>query len=149
MKKTQAILTVALMAVLVTACGKPPTPLEQLLSDLEDRVEARDAEGVTELLAPEFSGEGGLRRAAVPAELKRYFFAYESLDVTLSGVEADDPPRKVTLRVDLEGRPKEVFGLDNLVPAASAHRFVLELAGDGGPLRIKAANWERIDRLPE
>jgi hypothetical protein len=130
----------------VAACGESRTPLEQLLADLEERVEERDAAGVTELLAADFAAPEGLTRATVRPELERYFFAYDSLDVTISEVTADEAGTKVSLRADVSGHPKEALGIQSLVPDGSAHRFEFALAKEGGALRIRAASWERLDR---
>lgn len=140
-------LPVSTLAITLTLAGcadKPP--LERLLADLEVRVEARDTDGVVKLLAADFKGQDGIVRATVPGELRRYFFGYESLDVTFSDLTPDGtPPHSLRLRVDLSGRPKDVAGLAGLLPAISAYRFELGLRSTGERLEITSARWERID----
>jgi hypothetical protein len=148
MRGTQVVL-VSLLAAAWPACGGTPrSPLERLLADLEERVEDRDADEVAELLAADFAADGHTR-ASVPAELRRYFFAYEGLDATFSEVVPEgSPPQRVSLRVDLSGQPREVGGLAGLLPAVSAYRFELGLEDEGGALRIRSARWERLDLQP-
>jgi hypothetical protein len=130
----------------VAACREAPrTPLEQLLHDMEAAVEARDADGVAALLTPDFRAQGGLTKAAIPGELRRYFFAYESLDLECEVVEASgEPPTQATLNVSLSGKPKDVGGLASLVPDATAYRFDLVLRGVEGRLQVAEAPWKPL-----
>jgi hypothetical protein len=84
----------------------------------------------------------------VQGELQRYFFGYESLDVTFSDVAPDgEPPQKVSVRVDMSGKPKQIGGLAGLLPDMAAYRFDLDLAEKDGTLRVAGAAWERVDRV--
>jgi len=141
-----ARLAAAVLAVGVVTCAKKP-PLEQLLADLEAAVEARDVGAVTSLLAPNFQAQDGVTAVRVPEELRRYFFAYESIDATVSEVmPTGTPPTSVSLRADLAGKPKSIGALGALLPALSAFRFELDLAPRDGRLVITSARWERLDR---
>jgi ketosteroid isomerase-like protein len=135
------------LAVLALSCRKETDPVRRLLNDLEEAAEARDAEAVLKRLAPDFRGQNGLRRADAGAELRRYFFGYEKIDVTLSdvAVEPAGDDAYVRLRIDVSGKPTGVGGLEGLLPAASAYRFSLELKKTGEAWLIAAATWERID----
>lgn len=137
---------VVLSALTIAGCSSK-SPLDRLLADLESRIEDRDAAAVVELLAPEFQAQNGMKPAMVVEELKRYFFAYESLDVQLSEVAPEgDPPRRVSVRVDMSGKPKQIGGLAGMVPDLAAYRFDLDLVPKDDALRISGARWERVDR---
>jgi hypothetical protein len=149
MRLTQ--LALVLSALAAAACSGPPlSPVEQLLADVEAKVEDKDADGLGKLLAPEFTGPGGLKRAGVPAELRRYFFMYDSLDVTFSGPLVEGaPPASVKVRVDLSGKPKDVGGLAGLVPDLAAYDLELGLRAEGERLLITRAAYARIDVAAE
>ena len=138
---------VVLAAVLaLAACARKP-PLERLLTDLEAKIEARDAAGAAAHLAPEFVAENGMGHAAAADELKRYFFAYESLDVVFSVISSEgDPPRTASLRVDMSGRAKKIGGLAGLFPEIAAYRFDLDLVFRDGRLLVAGGRWEPVDR---
>ena len=136
-----------MLAALALSCRKETDPVRLLLNDLEEAAEDRDAEAVLKRLAPDFRGQNGLRRADAGAELRRYFFGYEKIDVTLSDVvvEPAGDAARVQLRIDFSGKPKGVGGLEGLLPAASAYRFGLELKKGGDAWLIAGATWEHID----
>ena len=138
---------VCLLGMAVAACGAPPDPVRQLVEDVAAAAEDRDAESVLSRLAPSFRGTGGLDRAAVGAELRRYFALYSGLDVTLSDVEVEpeEEGARARFRADLSGRPKDLPGMEGLLPRASAFRFdVLAVpAADGWT--IVSAEWERVE----
>ena len=138
------------LAVLAVSCRKETDPIRLLLNDLEEAAEARDAEAVLKRVAPDFQGQNGLSRADAGAELRRYFFGYEKIDVTLSDVVVEPAGNlaHVRLRIDFSGKPKNVGGLEGLLPALSAYRFGLDLKSDGNAWLIAAATWERIDIGP-
>ncbi len=136
--------------LLAVTCAKEADPIRRVLTQVTEAVEARKAEAVLEHLAPDFEGQGGLRRADAGAELRRYFFAYEKIDVTLFEVtsEREGETARVQLRAELSGKPKDIGGLQGLLPALSAFRFDLELKSTGGAWLVTRASWERLDRSP-
>lgn len=142
-------LVLSLLGLLAAGCS-PKTPLEKLLADLETGIEDRDAAAVAARLVPEFQAENGMRPPMVAEELKRYFFAYESLDVLFSEVAPEgEPPRKISVRVDVSGKPKQIGGLAGMVPDLAAYRFDLDLASREGRLLVSGARWERVDRVAQ
>lgn len=129
------------------ACSRP-TPLQQMLDGLEDAVEDRSAEAVAEYLAADLQAQNGMSRPMALAELKRYFFAYQSLDVSFSEVQPEgEPPSKVSVRVDMSGKAKQIGGLAGMLPELAAYRFDLDLASKDGRLLVSGARWERVDRV--
>ena len=136
------LLVVALVAA---GCGgAPEDPLERLLAAAEEAVEDRDAEAFATHLAPAFMATGGMNRAATTAEVRRLVALYQGIDVTLSGVERT-PPSTVRFRADFSGRPKDLPGLQGVLPAASAFLFEVQTApGPDGELQLTGASWERV-----
>lgn len=143
------LLTAGLLVATV-ACRRERDPVEALLRQIEEAVEARDAEAVLARLATEFQGQGGIRRADAAGELRRYFFAYQKIDVTLSEVvaEKEGGNTRVRLRADLSGKPKNIGGLEGWLPALSAYRFELVLVASGSQFLVARASWERLDTPP-
>ncbi len=132
------------------ACGPRRDPLEQLLLDLERGAEARKASVIEEALAPEFVGEGGTPRAEVGALLRRYFAAYETVNLEVYDVviehQSEDVGR-LAFRVDFNGRPLQLGGLAGFLPPAAMHRFDLGLRRDGKRWLVTSAKWEEV--LPQ
>jgi hypothetical protein len=131
--------------LLMAGCGGAPAdPLERLLAEIEEAAEDRDAEAFGSHLAPGFVATGGMDRAATIAEVRRWLALYQGIDVTLSGIERV-PPSTVRFRADFSGRPKDLPGLQGMLPGASAFRFELQTApGPEGALQIAGAKWERM-----
>jgi hypothetical protein len=140
-------LIVVLLLAATAACSRQ-TALERLLAGLEDGIEARDTDGVAAHLAPEFKAENGMTAATVVFELKRYFLAYESLDVAFSEAAPEgDPPQKVSVRADMSGKLRQIGGLAGMLPDVAAYRFDLDLVTRDGKLLITGARWQRVDRV--
>lgn len=138
------------LVIATLACSRERDPVKALLGEIEEAAEARDAEAVLKRLATEFQGQGGLRRVDAGAELRRYFFAYEKIDVTLSDVvaEKEGENTRLRLRADFSGKPKNIGGLEGWLPALSAYRFELTLVGSGSRLLVARASWDRLDTPP-
>jgi hypothetical protein len=137
--------------VLATACrAAPADPVERLLADLTGFVANKDADAILECLAPEFAGEGGLGRADVAGELRRYFALYKSVEVGLADVGIDRQPAGATVRfrASLAGKAKDIGGLAGLVPETARYRFELTLVGEGKQLKIARASWRAMEREP-
>jgi hypothetical protein len=145
LKAPRIVLSALLAASL--ACSSR-SPVERLLAGLETEIEERDAAGVAEYLAPEFKAENGMTPPTVAFELKRYFLAYGSLDVSFSeAVPEGDPPRKLSVRVDMSGKPRQIGGLAGMLPDLAAYSFELDLVSRDGKLLVAGATWKRVDRV--
>lgn len=141
-----SLLALALMLA-VSSCSRK-SPLDRLLARLESSIEDRDTAAVVAHLAPEFQAQNGMRPANVAEELRGYFFAYESLDVLISEVVPQgDPPAKVSVRVDMSGKPRQVGPLAGLAPSLAAYRFDLDLVSKQDGLLVAGARWERVDKV--
>lgn len=121
--------------------------MRQLLEDVAAAAEDREAQSVLARLTPSFRGRGGLDRAAVGAQLRRYFALYSGVDVTLSDVEVEpeEGGARARFRADLSGRPKDLPGVEGLLPRASAFCFDVRAAPAEDGWTIVSAEWERVE----
>lgn len=144
--------TAALLASLavLTACGGSRDPIETLLKDLERAAEHRDAEEVVRHLASDFHGTGAIARAEVGPLLRRYFAAYETvnLDVYDVAIERGEGTARLRFRADLDGRPLRVGGLGGLLPPSAMYRFDLHLRLVEGRWLVAEAEWEEATLDP-
>jgi hypothetical protein len=144
----QRFLAVAALAALVATvlgCGEKSDPVRQALDRLVAAAKEREAGDFVQSLAPDFRADDGTGRADAEATLRRYFAAYESLDVRMSDVsiERAADAARVRFRADLSGKPRSIGGLEGLLPATSAYRFDLRLSpGEGGRWLVTWASWE-------
>ena len=129
------------------ACsGTPADPIEQLRAELEAAAEARDAERFGERLSEGFRGARGLARPEALATLRRYFAAYESVDLEVYGVEVDRESGRAEVRcvVEFAGRARQIGGLKGLLPPGAVYRFELGVADEAGVWRVQRAAWEPV-----
>lgn len=134
-----------LLVAIATDCREKKDPVRQALDRLVAAAKDRDAGGFVESLALDFQAADGSGRADAEATVRRYFAAYESLDVRISdvSVERAADAARVRFRADLSGKPRNIGGLDGLLPATSAYRFDLRLSpGEGGRWLVSWASWE-------
>lgn len=139
--------TIPLVLAVGLACaGTPDDPVEELRIALEEAAEDRDAERFGERLSEDFRGPRDLPRAEALAALKRYFAAYESVDLEVFGVEVDRDGSRADVRcvVEFAGRARSFGGLKGLLPPAAAYRFELAVGEEAGVWRVQRAAWEPI-----
>ena len=136
-------------AALVT-CGAKKDPIEALLADIEEAAEDRDAQGVVDHLAPEFVGMGRIGRADALVSLRRYFAAYESVNLTIYGVEIDRDEDAseghVRFQVDFDGRPLKIGALSGFLPPSAMYRFDLQVRAEEGKESwlVSGGTWEEL-----
>lgn len=135
-----------ILAATLACSGTPADPVEELQATLESAAEDRDADRFAERIAEDFQGPGGLTRADALASLRRYFAAYESVDLDVYGVEVDrrGPEARVRCVVEFTGRARPLGGLKGLLPPGAVYRFDLEVAEEGGVWRVRQAAWEPV-----
>ena len=144
-KATRSVAAGLLALVAAIGCGDKSDPVRQALDRLVAAAKDRDAGDFVEGLAPDFRADDGTTRADAGATLRRYFAAYDSLDVRISDVsiERAADAARVRFRADLSGKPRRVGGLEGLLPSTSAYRFDLRLSpGEGGRWLVTWAAWE-------
>jgi hypothetical protein len=144
-RATPAVTLLALLAAFATGCGEKSDPARQALDRLVAAAKARDAGDFLSSLAPDFQAADGTGRADAEAMLRRYFAAYERLDVRISDVSIERAAgaARVRFRADLSGKARSVGGLDGILPSSSAYRFDLRLTpAEGGRWLVSWASWE-------
>jgi hypothetical protein len=131
---------------MLAACGGPRDRVQVLLKDLERAAEHRDAEAVVQHLAPDFRGSGGLVRADVGPLLRRYFAAYEKVNLNVYDItiERGEGTVRARFRVDFDGRPLQFGGLSGFLPPSAMVRFDLGLRLVEGRLMVAEAAWEEV-----
>jgi len=143
-----AIAVLALLAASVTGCGEKSDPARQTLDRLVAAAKERDAGDFLASLAPDFQAADGSGRADAEAMIRRYFAAYERLDVRISDVsiERASGAARVRFRADLSGKARRIGGLDGILPSTSAYKFDLRLTpGEGGRWLVSWASWENAN----
>lgn len=139
-----ALCAVALATL--AACGGPQDPIQVLLTDLEKAAERRDADAVVRHLAPDFRASGGLARADVGPLLRRYFAAYEKVNLTVYdiAIERGEGTLRARFRVDFDGRPLQLGGLGGFLPPSAMYRFDLGLRLIEDRWLVADAQWEEV-----
>ncbi len=131
----------ALLAALFlfAACAKKD-PVVRTIDRVVDAAEDRDSAEVVEALSSGYPG-----RAEVAQELRRYFFGYEHLGITVRELQSQSTPDGgvATFRVDFTGVPKKAAGLDQFLPRSATYRFALDFVVESGEWKIAKAQWER------
>jgi hypothetical protein len=139
----------ALALALCAACGAKD-PVQGLLDGLEKAAEARDAERFGAHLSPTFKGAEGYDRAGAIAALRRYFAAYESVSLSVYGVETQRTAAGAQVKcvAEFSGRGRTLGGLDGLLPPGATYRFELTLADQDGTWRVTSAEWTPVTLDP-
>lgn len=144
-RRFRALALLTLLVASASACREKGDPVRQTLDRLVAAAEDRDAGDFVESLAPDFRAADGTGRADAEATVRRYFAAYESLDVRISDVSIERAAgaARVRFRADLSGKPRSIGGLEGLLPAKSAYRFDLRLSpAEAGRWLVSWASWE-------
>ena len=135
---------ILLMVACGLACRQAGDPVREALDRLVKAAQARDAEAVVENLTPDFRDAAGGGVNDARALLRRYFAAYEILDVRLKDVTIERAPAaaRARFRADLSGQPRKIGGLEGLLPSASTYNFDVRLVPDGKRWKVAWASWE-------
>jgi hypothetical protein len=130
----------ATLLILLLAACREKDPVVRTIERAVTAAEDRDAAEIVELLSSNYPG-----RAEVERELRRYFFGYTSIDVTIRELDSQSAPDGgvATFRADFSGVPKKAGGLDQFLPRSATYRFALDLAVEDGTMKIARAQWER------
>ena len=138
-------LHVCVLLLLAAGCREKADPVRATLERIRKAAEARDPAGVLENLTSDFRDDTGGGAGEVSEALRRYFAAYEVLnlqvrDLTIErAAEAARPlPRRLL-------RPAaKIGGLDELLPSASAYNFDVRLVPDGKRWKVAWAAWKVV-----
>lgn len=129
-------LVLPLVLVLVACANEDP--IVRVVADVADAAEERDAGEVMEHLSPSYEG-----RAEVETTLRRYFFAYNTMDINVRNLQSTISAEQafVTFDADFLGTPKTMGGMDQYLPRSTTYRFELVMAEEAGEWKITSANW--------
>lgn len=122
-------------------------PVRATVDDLVAAARDRDAGAVEDLLAPDFQAADGSPRAEVGGMLRRYFAAYEKLDVDVRNLEIErsEGAALVRFQADLSGKGAKVAGIEGLIPSTSSWKIEARLVPVDGKWRVAWANWAQAD----
>lgn len=125
------------LVLVLFACANED-PIVRAVADLADAAEERDAGEVMEHLSPSYEG-----RAEVETTLRRYFFAYNTMDINVRNLQSTTSGEQafVTFDADFLGTPKTMGGMDQYLPRSTTYRFELVMAEEAGEWKITSANW--------
>ena len=139
----RAILSCLLLGIAI-ACGDQTDPVKTSIDRVVAAAEKRDAAAVLRQLAESFQSAEGAGRADVEAQLRRYFAAYENLDVEISelSIERAERAARATFRADLSGKVRKIGGLEGILPSASAWRFEVRLVPEGDGWKIAWVSYQ-------
>jgi hypothetical protein len=133
-------------AVLAGACSEKD-PVRALLEELEEAAEARDADRFGERLSvAATAGPSALPKAEALALLRRYFAGYDSVALTVYGVEVERAGGTARVRcvVEFTGNVRKLGGLEGLLPPEAVYRFDLQAADEDGTWRVRSVQWEEV-----
>jgi hypothetical protein len=147
------VLAAALVLALsgsLAACRRPAAdPVRAALDEAVSAARDRAVDRFMDLVAADFRGEDGASRADVESTLRRYFAAYEMLDVELSDVTveragSEGGPALVHFTAKLTGQAKKIGGLGGFLPPSSTWRFDARLVDEGGRRKFAWAAWRQV-----
>ncbi|HEY0371245.1 MAG TPA: hypothetical protein VGD79_04555 [Thermoanaerobaculia bacterium] len=130
----------AVLAVLLLVACAEKDPVVRTIDRAVEAAEDRDAADVMQSLAASYPG-----RADLELELRRYFFGYEHIDITVRELKSQSTAEGgvATFAVDFTGTPKKAGGLDQFLPRSATYRFALDFVVESGEWKIAKAQWER------
>jgi len=128
------------------ACRPAGDPVRGVVDALASSAKERDASKFLENIAPDFQAADGSRRADVEQTVRRYFAAYESLDVEISDltIERSEGAALARFQAKLSGRARNIGGLAGLLPPTSTWRFEVRLVPQGDRWKVAWASWSQI-----
>jgi len=133
------------IAILLFVTCKKGDPIANVIHDIEKAADDRNAGAIVEQLATSYADDNGGRNE-VEQNLKRYFFAYKSVDVSISDLQTwqSGPTAQARFVATFNGTAKEISGLDQLLPSSAKYKFDVWLAQEGGEWKITNAKWETV-----
>lgn len=136
---------IVLAFLLLFACRESEDPVVRTIDAIAEAAEDRDVEDVMQYVSTAYEGN----RGEIEASLRRYFFAYQSFDLSISNLEnhRSGDEAWTTFRVKMIGVPKTVGGIDQYLPRAADYRFEVSLREEGGAWRVVSARWEELRGL--
>lgn len=145
MREARAPLVTVLLLLAFPGCRRAGDPVRESLDAMAAAARARDPGALFERVTADFQASDGSGRAEAESLVRRYFAAYESLDVSLRDVSIDRSEGAALARftADLSGRPRKLGGLEGLLPSVSSYRFEVRFVPEGGEWKAAWASWSR------
>jgi hypothetical protein len=136
------------LLLLAPGCREKGDPVEATLNRMRKAAEARDTRSVVDNLTADFREAAGGGTIEVSEALRRYFAAYEIINLKIRDVAIERAPEAARARflVEFSGRPRRIGGLDGLLPSASTYTFDMRLVPDGSLWKVAWAAWEPAGR---
>jgi hypothetical protein len=96
------------------------------------------------MLSGGFQSAEGAPRSEVEAQLRRYFAAYEDLDVEISelAIERAERAARATFRADMSGKVRKIGGLEGILPSRSAWRFEVRFVPEGDRWKVAWVSYQ-------
>ncbi len=141
---------IALLSLLLAACGPKQTPEAQVravIAQGEAAAEARDLAALMKLVAPEFRDEQVGGREELKQYLRGYLIMHQSIHLLTKVDSVELPYRdmaKVSLTVGTLGR--DAVSANALDLAADVYDVQLELQLQDGDWRVTRASWRPAAR---
>lgn len=125
------------------ACRPKTDAVRESLDALAAAAKSRDTEAFFQRVAANFQASNGSGRAEAQATLRRYFDAYETLDVSIRDLAIERAPdaARARFRAELSGQPRRVAGLEGFFPRKSSYDFDLRLVPESGLWKVTWAAW--------
>ena len=139
---------VLLALAFALACRPSGDPVRDCLDAVTRAAHNRDADALFARVSSDFQAGDGSSRADAHALVRRYFAAYEMLDVNLRDVtiERSDDAAHARFRAEFSGQPRKIGGLDALFPRSSTYDFDVRLVPEDGKWKIAWAQWREAGR---
>lgn len=144
--KARRVHALALLVLFGVACRRSGDSVRDSVDALQTAVRARDSDAVIRHVSPSFRADDGSDRDAVREMLRRYFAAYEILNVSVRGLVVGRAEKAALARftAELSSQPRKIGGLEGLLPSASTYRFELRYEPDDGRWKIVWASWKPV-----
>jgi ketosteroid isomerase-like protein len=130
-----------MVLLLLPTCHRSD-PIKATIQSVADAAGDRDAKAVIEHFSENYADANGGRKEAEDT-LRRYFFGYRSIDVSLHDLQTWDngPTAQARFVASFKGVPKTIGGLDQILPSSAKYRFEVWLMKEGNSWKIAAARW--------
>lgn len=137
----------AVGALALVACGRAPSPEDQVravIAAAEQAAEARDAPALLDLVAPDYRDGQGNDAGEIGRYLRGYIIAHPSIHLLVRVESIELPARdlaRVRATVGMLGRGQAAGASWDL--AADVYEFDVTLALEDGDWRVTRADWHQ------
>jgi len=145
-RSTRTLFTAGVMALLLGACGDPPTaPEQELRAWVAAGIEAAEHEerrALIDMISPSYNDARGFEREDIDKLLRAYFFRQDRISL-LPRIEEitvyDATAAKIVMTVGMAGTNEGVLGF-----SADAYRFAFELEKEANEWQLISARWGEL-----